>query len=795
MLFADSSRCEFLFYTIILFSLILITSYSFVCKSLRIIVICAVLLFTATARADVPDTRRFSVVVDFQVTQMAEELRLGIDAMIRDDLKALSQVDVVEDNDLELLLRSLHADNYKKTLQRAGIDFLLKAHCKPSKEGFVVTASLERLSDGSSVELAGQTMLQRNLGQAPFIIIRGLFLRASEKKMIPSIVVTAADQSRLNMAVRPQYDTLLAYGKARQIEYEKPADALALLRKALTIDPDFHQAYARLFYAYYANYPTYQQAESDVWSQTLVRKDSLGAVWLARAFYDLAIRLRNAGHLPTALAYHRISNTLLKSAGYSQSLLATLNLHRSGEIQIATAQPYQAYYSFQTVREALESAQNKQLFFYSSNLLPLSAAYSSDNKPEIAIRLLDIAGHTSDQPTLFHALVKANTGLVHSKAGDQAAFKDFQSARSILLNRDFGLSSMYLGLLVQEANLLRSIGEIRSAETMYSEVLLRCRILGMNGSRAQADAFSGLGMTRMAKGESQVARHYLQNASFMQLRLGPRPTFEMFTITQLPEKKATGLTQEEENRMASFTGKFRYESHSKYVQARTYAGRLDDTNVILHDLFDKTRTENNALNILRGLLVGKSTDKKVVFIDIGPAVANPVSPAVTAVSLARDFPEMTVVALDLPEQVNRFAKEVAPNLKQRVLDFENLHILSANGVAPLKRQMNERNWFDPKWSKSVQISSANAIVIRAANSIDIYQPWPAIESHLLSLASDFEANPILYLFNRSILFKKAGSKEFHIIGVLSPAGFDHMYETFNRVGESAYTLLPIEEAK
>ncbi|EHQ04925.1 tetratricopeptide repeat protein [Leptonema illini] len=736
-----------------------------------------------------PELRRFTVTARVQCLDTPEELRRGIEALIHDDLYALSAVDVVEGRDLEELQRSLYTGSIEETLKAGGVDYLIDVRCRPGKSGLVFQASLKQLQTGASVSMEEQTLPQRQAGQIPFIVIRGLFLRASEKGLIPSSVVAASEQSRLSSAVRPQFDTLLAYGRARQFEHVDPVRSTSYLREAMVIDPDFHQAYARLFFSYYANHTISRPAEMDLQSQRRVRTDGLAGIWLARAFYDLGVRAHTMGNIPNAAAYQRITNGLLSGAGRSRSLLAALNLHRTGQIQLLMIQPYQAHYSFQTAREMLESGEQQNTFFYAANLLPLSAAYAADGKPDLGLRLLERA-QRSDRPTLFTALVQANTALIHAKAGDTAsALEKFRNARKILDDEGFASSTLYMSILVQEANLLRSTGETRTAESIYSEILLRSRILGMDASRAQADAFSGLGMTRMARGESQTARHYLQNASFMQLRLGPRPAFDSFTTSQLPERTPAGFTTEERNRVASYTGAFQYSRHARHVQARTYAGRLDDTNVILRDLFDRTMTGDTALNHLRQEWLNGRSQDEVHFIDIGPAIANRQSPGVTAVSLARDFPEMKVIALDLPEQVQIFERDVSPVLRRRVLDFPNFHILAGNGVHPLRKQILGSNWVE-RSKKRRTLATGDAIAIRAANSIDIYETWPVIERHLIDIGADFEANPVLYLFNRSILFKPAGSRQFRIAGMISRAGFDHMYETFNRAGEPAYTLMP-----
>lgn len=758
-----------------------------------LLLLCAVTFAGAENRAARPESRRWTTAVFVRCTGTAPAFEPGLQSLLNDQLQAIADLDVVEGADLQLAGRAVGSavEPDLDTAKKAGLDTAIDVSCRLNNGQIEYDASLIVLASSDTIRADSTPIPLRQAGQLPFRLISSLMQRARESKRIPETLYTPTDQTLLSRLVRPQYDTVLAYGRARSIERSNPYAATQHLREALAIDPDFYPAYARLFYTYYAPQANPYGAEADISTQTRVRLNSIEAIWIARAFYDLGLSARERSW--PSEAYFRRSIALLQSGGRDRSLLSALNFARIGESYLPTADRLTALYHVQTTREMLESQGLEQNIFYAINLTHLSILYALDGKNDLASWLMDRASRFDGRDSLFGAFVRANRATILLRRGAaDSALPELRAARAILRERQCGHSVMYLMLLVQEANAVRTLGDTRSAEDLYGTVLTQIRILGMEGTQAHIDALNGIAMTTMARGDTYGSQSYLRVAYAYQARLGVRMAEEFYSVARMPVRGRIGLVEEERQKVASYTSAFSYAAHSRSVQSRTYAGRLDDTNVLLKDLFDARHSGSSALNDLRRALLGPNprlTGEGAHFIDIGPAIANRTSPGVTAVSVARDFPGMTVIALDLPEQVAIFGQQVYPALRERVLGFPNFHVIAANGVMPLKEQFAQSSrWFEPRKSRPA-IKPGDAIIIRAANSIDIYESWQRNEEAMMQIASDYPDNPVLYFFNRSLLFKAAGGTTYTMVGAISKAGFDHMYETFDRGGEAAYSLL------
>lgn len=753
----------------------------------------AVAFAGAENRAARLDARRWTTAVFVHCTGSPQALETGLQALINDQLQAIAELDVVEGADLQLAARAVGTSSEpdRQTAKTAGLDSAIEVRCLQRDNQIQWEASLTMLASDDSTRAESTPVPIRQAGQIPFRLVSSLLQRAREAKRLPDSVYTAADQALLSRIVRPQYETLLAYGRARSLERINPYASTQHLREALTIDPDFYPAYARLFFTVYVSQPIPYAAELDIASQTRVRLNSIEAIWIARAFYDLGLNARERSW--PSEAYFRRSTALLQSGGRDRSLLVAMNSARTGESYLPTTDRLVALYHVQTAREMMESQGLEHNVFYAINLTHLSILYALDGKRDLATWLMDRARRFDGHDSLFGAFVRANGAAILLRRGaTAAALSELRAARAILRDRQCGHSLMYLMLMVQEANAVRTLGDTRAAEDIYESILNRARILGLEGTQAHVDALNGIAITTMARGDNYASQNYLRIAYAYQARIGMRTAGEFYSVTQMPVRGRLGLVEEERQKVASYTGAYSYAAHARHIQSRTYAGRLDDTNVLLKDLFDSRHTRNAALNDLRQSLLGSSprlTGEGAHFIDIGPAIANRASPGVTAVSVARDFPGMSIIAVDLPEQVEIFAKQVLPGLRSRVLEFPNFHVVAANGVAPLKDQFAQTTrWLEPRKSRPA-IKARDAIIIRAANSIDVYESWQQNEEAMVQIARDYQENPILYSFNRTLLFKPAGATTFTIVGAISKAGFDHNYETFDRGGEAAYSLI------
>lgn len=223
------------------------------------------------------------------------------------------------------------------------------------------------------------------------------------------------------------------------------------------------------------------------------------------------------------------------------------------------------------------------------------------------------------------------------------------------------------------------------------------------------------------------------------------------------------LTPYELSRLKNYAGSFRLEEHTDQQISRTFAGRLDDHIIFLRDI---------ASHFFNG-------NGPPVFIDIGPGVANPQSPAVTSVEMARAFPNMHVVAFDLPEEVAKFQTRVPSYKREALRRMSNFTVVSGDGLKSLRDQI-----------RYPLIPADALVIIRTANAIDIYCDWKDVEPALVRMAEDFRDNPVVLFFNREILWKLAGEAAWKNIGQVSDRGFRHNSRDLRRNGAPPYYLKP-----
>ncbi|TGM35029.1 tetratricopeptide repeat protein [Leptospira biflexa] len=249
----------------------------------------------------------------------------------------------------------------------------------------------------------------------------------------------------------------------------------------------------------------------------------------------------------------------------------------------------------------------------------------------------------------------------------------------------------------------------------------------------------------------------------------------------------------EEKTIRSYTGRYLFQTQDEEIRARTYENRLEDTNLFLDDLLNPNAYLSKSMMILRKSLFGDlkvfERGNQVVFLDIGPALNHPEYPGVTSQAVAKHFPKMEVVLWELPGEVDLFLKKVKPELKEKLYGFSNIRILSADGVGDFQTEYNDPNHWILR-NRPIPNLKHKTIIIRAANSIDIYEPYTKISPHFMNLGKELKENPVLYFFNRSILLKPKGKEKFILIGNQSIRGFHHNFQSLDRNGEPPYSILP-----
>ncbi len=265
------------------------------------------------------------------------------------------------------------------------------------------------------------------------------------------------------------------------------------------------------------------------------------------------------------------------------------------------------------------------------------------------------------------------------------------------------------------------------------------------------------------------------------------------------------LTKDEQRRMKEYSKKYHEaeKRHDHNILNRTFEHRLQDHEIFLSDIFNNRGDAKMAA--LRSQ-VFPSGRKDAVFIDIGPGIANKDlkvksgkgKPAITLQEIAEEFPGMQCIALDLPGEVDIFTGktpkskagyEIDAEARGELLAKRNMHIVSGDGLKSLKAQWEDRATNPYQERQRPPIGKGTTVFIRSANAIDIYCEWEKeVKPALEQTARDFKDQPVVYLFNREIMLKPAGSLEWKIVGQVSNMGFRHSGRELSRNGQPPYKL-------
>lgn len=382
-----------------------------------------------------------------------------------------------------------------------------------------------------------------------------------------------------------------------------------------------------------------------------------------------------------------------------------------------------------------------------------------------------------------------------------AALSLLQDQRKVIMDESYANHDIALYSYNLYAATLYKSGKWSVANSVWEALVSAKSIYGIEEKPYHRFALYNLAvLSKLRNNPEQTETYYKQY-----VRLSPYgqivdlPTTDRFEIgkTIYPYTWETlnpnSFTELEEKTIRSYTGRYLFNSQDEEIRARTYENRLEDTNLFLDDLLNAKAFLSKPMSALRKTLFGdlKRFDKgnQIVFFDIGPALNHPEYPGVTSLAVAKHFSGMEVVLWELPGEVDLFLKKVKPELKDRLYAFPNIRILSADGVGEFQTvYSNPNNWI--LRNRPVPNLKGKTIIIRAANSIDIYEPYTKILPHFQNIGKELKNNPILYFFNRSILLKPAGSEKFILIGNQSIRGFHHNFQSLDRNGEPPYSILP-----
>lgn len=476
-----------------------------------------------------------------------------------------------------------------------------------------------------------------------------------------------------------------------------------------------------------------------------------------------------------ALAYYARSRDILERHGHITHDLALS--HRG--IALASyylGDPGRALAHFREARRILALAGLQSTFY--DQLIALDTAI-------LGRQPADIDATVFAEWPLIQALFYFHEGSLALAAGrGKEALAHFDASTALLLQRNLMNSDLFLALLFNTGNAALFAGEYFQAMVHYTWAQELVMILGMQNTalEKQIDANSSL-----------LSRHlmdrYKTEGNPATLGIANIRLADPYLTADLPESEDFFQTRKEYDRIASYTGAFNFRSHPRMVQARTYQGRHDDTNLFLRDLLGGGPRTPEMERLSRLFLEGHQAPRGegLLFIEIGPGIAHPLYPAVTTIALAEEFKEMQFVALDLPDQVALFQKNVPASRRAKVLGVPNLSILSGDGTLSLKKQWREeKNWLVKR--PALPLDSGSPLFIRSVNAIDIYSPWKDVEPALRMMAQEFKDRAVLLFFNRNICLKLRNHDRFYIVGAVSPRGFHHNVNSLARRGEHPYTI-------
>ncbi len=282
-------------------------------------------------------------------------------------------------------------------------------------------------------------------------------------------------------------------------------------------------------------------------------------------------------------------------------------------------------------------------------------------------------------------------------------------------------------------------------------------------------------------------------------------------VTPFGRRDDLGFSTDDVRHIRKFYA-FRILHRDDNVFNRTFPGRFKDHQDLIESI---TRHPNTPELKTLAAILNPGGKAKAVFFDIGPGIANidlkemggRGIPAITSLEMARQFPQMPVILLDLPLQVDIFMGKtqgvtatkqkytISKEKRNLLLGQPNIHILSGNGLMSLKDQLE-----DPKKNplpdrRRPEIDAQTTVYIRAVNSIDIYcmfhrrnGRYPSLRFVFAKMALDFKKNPVLFMFNKILLLKRPGSKTWLIIGEVSDMGFDHNERELTRKGAPPFSF-------
>ncbi|TGL56624.1 tetratricopeptide repeat protein [Leptospira ognonensis] len=546
------------------------------------------------------------------------------------------------------------------------------------------------------------------------------------------------------------------------------------------------------------------------WKGSSVGKD-VWKVWTENKFmssdytyllsYEIAKGYYSEKQNDLAFEFFQLSRKERENQGkvFHEEYAETLSL--IGRILISLGKSEEALFYFTSAKEMYETLAYERKSNYLVNQIHYSLLLAQLGQREIALNEFyklekSISQfHDFDQALFYYNFSRLQFSLSSFEAS--LHFANLSKKKLFQIGQTNHELSFHLILLSGAINF--SMGNYNQAQFYFEEIINAKAFLPIEDNLYYRNALLNLAYIYQIKGSVDETESYYKQYTRLSpysgiLPLESKPNLQItnyiqFGTFEIPKNDA--FTTYEESVIKSSTGRYIFNGQDEEIRARTYQDRLEDTNEFLRDLLHIDFFGTQALAYLKNSLFppNKSYVKgeNVVFIDIGPALNNVDAPGITSQSVAYHFPKMNVILWELPTEVELFLKKVPNDKKEQLYSFGNIRIISADGVGNFLESYEDTN----RWlfrNRNIPKLKDKTIIIRAANSIDIYETFNKIQPHFKDIGATLMDNPVLYFFNRSILFKPIGSTKFTIIGYQSVRGFHHNFQSLDRNGEPPYTL-------
>ncbi|TGN20532.1 tetratricopeptide repeat protein [Leptospira idonii] len=540
-------------------------------------------------------------------------------------------------------------------------------------------------------------------------------------------------------------------------------------------------------------------SHKDIWKEWEDKKLS-DTMYHSLLAYRIGRELFFSGDLEKSFEYLQIARKTRENLKQVYHFEYAHSLSLLGQILVKIGKKEEALYYLTSAKEMYSSLDLSGDKETTINLWYHSLLLADLNQKEVALSgFFKVEPQVSVFTDFERALFYFDLGKLQYDLGAyEASLPYLSKVRSILFQKNLSNHELNFHTLVLQAAAQFRLGNANVAKSIWEDILSAKGMLNIEDKLFYRYSYFNLAKIYSAKNAEEEADRFYK----VYTRLSPYnaivplgsavclvPDFILPGVYAEPtENEFTGL---EEAVIRSYTGRYIFSGQDEEIRARTYENRLEDTNEFLSDLLEKDFFGTPSLSYLKESLFPKKKSfekgENIVFLDIGPALNNPDAPGITSQSVAYHFPKMEVVLWELPKEVDLFLKKVPSDKKDRLYSFRNIRILSADGVGKFETEYSDPNHWILK-NRSIPNLKDKTIIMRAANSIDIYETYTKIQPHFMDVAFHLKDNPVLYFFNRSILFKPKGQAKFSLIGFQSIRGFHHNFQSLDRNGEPPYTL-------